>query len=278
MPSKDEIISGFRKFVVFCATNTLSVKFYERIYESVLWNHIKEGKIPNHIGIILDGNRRWAQSRGLRSGIGHSEGAKKVEDLMDWCREVGKIKTITLYVFSTENFQRSQEEVGEIMLLLGEYFRALLTDKRIHNNKIRIKIMGDRRMLPPTIEEYVTELEEKTKDYKEYFVNMAVAYGGRAEILDAVKKIAVDIEEGKLSSNELNEETIKNHLYTSFLPNPYPDLIIRTSGEERLSNFLIWQSAYSELCFLDVYWPAFRKIDLMRAIRVYQQRKRRWGA
>lgn len=233
--------------------------------------------MPGHVGVILDGNRRWAQLKGLKPWLGHSEGARKVEDFLDWCRDFGKIKTTTLYVFSMENFQRKQDEIDEIMVLMGKYFKALIDDKRIHNNQIRVKVIGRTALLPEFLRDLVRELESSTKHYDTYFLNLAIAYGGRSEIVDAVKQIAVDVKEGLISPWDINENTIEERLYTGFLPNPHPDLIIRSSGEERLSNFLLWQGAYSELYFLDVYWPAFRKIDLMRAIRVYQQRQRKFG-
>ena len=206
------------------------------------------------------------------------EGARKAEDLLEWCREIGKIRTITLYIFSIENFIRAKDEVQEIMDIIGEYVKSLITDKRIHCNRIRVKVIGRTALLPPSLQGYIKKLEEETANYDRHYLNLAVADGGRAEIVDAVRHIAQDIKGGKLSPTDLDEKLIEKHLYTSFLPNPHPDLIVRTSGEERLSNFLLWQSAYSEFCFLDVYWPSFKKYDLLRAIRVYQQRGRRHGA
>jgi len=249
-----------------------------RLYEWVLWNQVKNGVMPEHIGVVLDGNRRWALSKGLKPWSGHVEGARKAEDLLEWCREIGKIRTITLYIFSIENFIRAKDEVQEIMDLIGEYVKSLITDKRIHGNRIRVKVIGRTALLPPSLQGYIKRLEEETANYDRHYLNLAVAYGGRAEIVDAVRQIAQDIKGGKLSPTDLDEKIIEKHLYTAFLPNPHPDLIVRTSGEERLSNFLLWQSAYSEFCFLDVYWPSFKKYDLLRAIRVYQQRGRRHGA
>lgn len=256
----------------------LSTRLAVRFYEWILWNQIKTGSMPNHIGVILDGNRRWAQAKRLAPWLGHSEGAKKVEDFLDWINKFQKIKATTFYVFSTENFRRPKEEIGEIMDLLNYYFTSLLDDERIHRNKIRIKVIGKTEMLPLHLQDSISALENATKGYDGYFLNLAIAYGGRAEILDAVRKIAVDVKDGLLNPRDLDENVIEERLYTFYLPNPHPDLIVRTSGEERLSNFLLWQSAYSELCFLDVFWPSFRKIDLMRAIRLYQQRQRRYGA
>jgi tritrans,polycis-undecaprenyl-diphosphate synthase [geranylgeranyl-diphosphate specific] len=184
---------------------------------------------------------------------------------------------VTLYTFSTENFRRSRDEVEEIMRIASEQFRKLLTDKRIHGDKIRVKVIGRVNLLPEGLQQLITDVEKATQNYDKHFLNFALAYGGRAEILDAAKRIAEEVHEGKLDPEEVNEKTFEQHLYTSHMPNQDPDLIIRTSGEERLSGFLLWQSAYSELCFLDVYWPDFRSIDLLRAVRTFQKRKRRFG-
>jgi tritrans,polycis-undecaprenyl-diphosphate synthase [geranylgeranyl-diphosphate specific] len=247
-----------------------------RLYESNLNSQIEQGPVPGHIGIILDGNRRWAQNHRLTVDLGHTQGADVVERLLDWCHEIG-IKSITLYVLSTENLQRSAEEVAELFRLIEERLRRLLTDDRIYKYRVRVKGIGKFDLLPEEMREILDEVERKTADYDGHFLNIAVAYGGRAEITDSVKAIAEDVKKGVLSPDDITEETISGRLYTSHLPNPEPDLIIRTSGEERMSGFLLWQGAYSELVFLDVYWPDFRKIDLLRAIRTYQQRQRRLG-
>ncbi|MHC1564652.1 MAG: polyprenyl diphosphate synthase [Candidatus Hecatellaceae archaeon] len=268
------LISAFQRFVLFFAANRLAI----RLYEWILKSQIKGGEIPSHIAIILDGNRRWAVSKRMLTFNGHLEGAKKAEEFFEWCKELNGIKTITLYVFSTENFRRPPEEVQRLMNLIKGYLENLATDERIHESKVRVKVIGKVDLLPPEIREAVRKVEEATKNYNERYLNLAIAYGGRTEILDALKRIAEEVKSGRLSPDQLNEEVFEKFLYTSFLPNPHPDLIIRTSGEERLSNFLLWQGAYSELCFLDVYWPGFEKKDLYRAIRIYQQRKRRFGA
>jgi tritrans,polycis-undecaprenyl-diphosphate synthase [geranylgeranyl-diphosphate specific] len=182
-----------------------------------------------------------------------------------------------LYAFSTENFQRSSSEVDEIMRIAEERFRQILTDERIQRDKIRVKVIGRVNLLPESLQKLITDVERTTQDYDGHFLNFAFAYGGRAEIVDAAKKIAEEVSRGSMSPEDVDEKTFGQHLYTSHLPNQDPDLIIRTSGEERLSGFLLWQSAYSELFFLDVYWPDFRLIDLLRAIRTFQKRKRRFG-
>jgi tritrans,polycis-undecaprenyl-diphosphate synthase [geranylgeranyl-diphosphate specific] len=208
--------------------------------------------------------------------IGHEFGADRVEDLLEWCLELD-VKTVTIYVFSTENFERTPKEIGKIMNLLEKKLIKILEDERIYKNEIKIKAIGRTNLLPSRLQEIIRHSEEKTKEYNGLYLNIAVAYGGRAEIIDATKKIAKDVNEGKLNINEIDEKAIEKRLYTSHLPKPDPDLIIRTSGEERLSGFLLWQSAYSELCFLDAFWPDIRRIDLWRVIRTYQQRKRRFG-
>ena len=245
-----------------------------RFYEKRLWKQIKNGPKPQHIGVILDGNRRYALKKGLDAKEGHYFGAEKVEELLIWCLRFG-IKIITLYVFSTENFNRTSAEVEKIMGLLVTKLQKINKDPLIVNNKVRVKIIGRRDDLSDNIIALINEIEEKTKDYDEHILNIALSYGGRAEIVDAVRIISNKVQEKEINITDIDEEIINDHLYTEGIPDP--DLIIRTSGEERLSGFLLWQSAYSELYFTDIYWPAFRKIDLWRAIRIYQQRERRYG-
>ncbi len=245
-----------------------------KFYEKRLWNEVKKGPKPHHIGVILDGNRRYARKRGLDAKEGHFFGAEKIEELLIWCLRIG-IKVITLYVFSTENFNRSPEEVKKIMELLVKKLNKINRDPLIVDNRVKVKIIGRRENLSKDILKLIDDIEEKTKDYDKHLLNVALSYGGRAEIVDAVKKIANKVKENELTIADIDEKTINDHLYTEGIPDP--DLIIRTSGEERLSGFLLWQSAYSELYFTDIYWPAFRKIDLWRAVRTFQQRERRYG-
>jgi tritrans,polycis-undecaprenyl-diphosphate synthase [geranylgeranyl-diphosphate specific] len=247
-----------------------------KIYEWWLHRQVKSGAIPQHVAVILDGNRRWAKDRGLPPWIGHEYGAKKVEDLLKWCLDLG-VPILTLFVFSTENFYRPKEEVENLMSIFRKYLERLLKDENIHKNMVRIKFIGRLDLLPEDISKLASDIEESTKNYSSRWLNVAIAYGGRMEIVDAVRKISAKVMEGLLKPEDIDEKILEEHLYTSHLPKPDPDLIIRTSGEERLSGFLLWQSAYSELCFLDVYWPEFRRIDLLRAIRTYQQRERRYG-
>lgn len=254
----------------------LSVTGIYRLYEKWLWYQVKNGKRPDHIAIILDGNRRWAENHSLPTLLGHREGADKIENLLDWCFDLD-VKSVTLYSFSTENFLRSLGEVEEIMKIAEEKLTKILTDERIHKNRVHVKVIGRSGLLPKSLQELSRTVEEATKDYDEHFLNIALAYGGRAEIVDATRKLAKEVEKGRLKPDAIEEEVFEKYLYTSHLPKQDPDMIIRTSGEERLSDFLLWQSAYSELFFLDIYWPDFRRIDLLRAVRTFQRRKRRFG-
>jgi len=247
-----------------------------RLYRKWLEESVKSKPLPQHIGVILDGNRRWARSKGIALEESYRIGARKVEELLEWCVKLG-IKTLTIYAFSTENFRRKPEEIEAVMKVAEETLNRVLRDERIHRHKIRVKALGRTWLLPPNIQDLLRKLEEATASYDRHYLNIAIAYGGRAEIIDAIRQISSLVAKGELKPNDINEELFEKFLYTSHLPNPHPDLIIRTSGEERLSGFLLWQSAYSELCFLDVYWPDFRYIDLLRAIRTYQKRQRRFG-
>lgn len=247
-----------------------------KIYEKWLWQQVKNGVKLEHIAIVLDGNRRWASENELNPWLGHKKGAETVEQLLDWCEKLG-VKFVTLYTFSTENFKRAPEEIEAIMNIAQEKFRKLLTDERIHRNKVHVKVIGRVNLLPEDLQQLIGEVEKATADYDGQFLNFAFAYGGRAEIVDAAKMIAQKVAKGELTLDQIDEETFEKHLYTSHMTKQEPDLIIRTSGEERLSGFLLWQSAYSELAFLDVYWPDFRLIDLLRVIRTFQKRKRRFG-
>ena len=258
-------------------TKVLSIIGAYKLYEKWLWIQVKNGVKLEHIAIILDGNRRWASENELNPWLGHRKGAETVEQLLEWCEKLN-VKLVTLYTFSTENFRRTPGEIDEIMKITEEKFRKLLTDERIHRNKVHVRIIGRRNLLPESLQKLISEVEKATANYDNQFLNFAIAYGGRAEIVDAVKVIAEEVKAGKLEPEDIHESTIEKYLYTSHMPKQEPDLIIRTSGEERLSGFLLWQSAYSELAFLDVYWPDFRLIDLLRAIRTFQKRKRRYGA
>jgi tritrans,polycis-undecaprenyl-diphosphate synthase [geranylgeranyl-diphosphate specific] len=248
-----------------------------RFYERWLWHQVKSGAKPEHIAIILDGNRRWASNKDLGPWFGHEKGAEKVELLLDWCLKLD-VKSMTIYAFSTENFRRTKTEIEEIMRISEEEFRKILTDERIHRDKVRVTFIGRVKLLPESLQQLMMDVEKATQNYNDHFLTIAFAYGGRAEIVDAAKKIAEEVQNGELVPEKVDEQMFEQYLYTSHLPKQDPDLIIRTSGEERLSGFLLWQSAYSELFFLDVYWPDFRLIDLLRAVRTFNKRKRRFGA
>ncbi len=232
--------------------------------------------MPNHIGIILDGNRRWARRNSLRNKLTYTIGAERVEQMMDWSLDLG-IQSITLYVLSTENLERTSNELGDLFDVIEERLWNLCYDERLVKHQIRVKAIGELETLPYRIREIIKRLEEKTSHYSNHYLNIAIAYGGRLEMIGCIRGIAEKVFDGELKPSDINEKLIEQYLYTCHLPNPDPDMILRTSGEERLSGFLIWQSAYSELVFLDTLWPEFRKIDFLRAIRSYQIRERRYG-
>jgi len=246
-----------------------------RSVEKALLAEVQAQAVPRHVAIIMDGNRRFAEQLGLAPWEGHELGRDTLEQVLDWCLEVG-VKYLTVYAFSTENFQRQGFEVQVLMRLLEENFHKMAEDERVHKNHIRVRVIGQRDLLPTPLLEAIAHAEKRTAGYDQYFFTVAVAYGGRQEILQAIQAIARGVQAGKLRPEDIDENTVAANLYTNDLPDP--DLILRTSGEERISNFLLWQVAYSELCFVDVLWPGFRKVDFLRALRTYQQRKRRYGA
>ncbi len=246
------------------------------LYSKKLEKDIHSGEMPNHIAIILDGNRRWAKRNLIMKLEGHFRGADAVEKLLDWCEELN-IKIITLYVLSSENLSRQDEELDYLYDLINERLLKLYNDPRIHKNRMKVKAIGSVELLPDFLRDILNKLEDATKDYDSHYLNIAIAYGGQNELVDAIKKIGSRIKDGSLDVNQIDKDVIESSLYTSHLPQSSPDMILRTSGEKRLSGFLLWQSAYSELVFMDIYWPEFRKIDLMRAIRTFQKRGRRLG-
>ncbi|MCL4323430.1 MAG: polyprenyl diphosphate synthase [Candidatus Thermoplasmatota archaeon] len=247
----------------------------EEIYEKVLLEQIaKDGNVPYHVGIITDGNRRYANSHGIESNLGHVKGKEKLEEVLEWCMEIGT-RVVTVYAFSTENFKRDNKEVEFLFTLISNSLLNLINDERVQRNKIRVKIIGSIETLPGFLQDSIKKVEDATKDYNGYKLNIAVAYGGREEIIEAIRKIADEYKQGKITMDDITEENFKKYLYDGTIPDP--DLILRTSGEERVSNFLLWQGAYSELYFSDVFWPELRKLDFLRAVRSYQTRKRRFG-
>ncbi len=228
------------------------------------------GKVPKHLGIILDGNRRFAKRLMLKPQMGHEWGYEKIKRVMEWCQEYN-IQELTLYTFSIENFNRPKEEFDYIMKLFERAFTELKNEKeRIKN--IQINFIGRLKMFPEKVQKAMKELMEETKGNSPFRLNFAMAYGGRAEIIDAVKKIAEQVKEKKLNVEEINENVFAQNLYLD----SDPDLIIRTS-EKRLSGFLTWQSVYSEIIFVDKLWPEFEKEDFLACLSEYQERERRFG-
>ena len=259
-------------FVLRVARRFLSPVY--KLYEKRLEREIRKGQVPKHLAVIMDGNRRYAESLGILPHEGHIVGKSTLENLSDWCRSLN-ITYLTVYAFSLENFNRTKEELEPLMDLFEESFRNAGDDPRVHENRVRVRAIGHREMLPDKVVKAIEYAESRTREYSDFNYNLAVAYGGRQELVRSMEKIANKIKKGELNPEEIDADLISSNLYTSGLPDP--DLILRTSGEERISNFLLWQLAYSELYFADVYWPDMRKIDFLRAIRSFQKRKRRLG-
>ena len=231
-----------------------------------------ELNMPTHIAIIMDGNRRWAKNNNLDVRLGHKKGAENLENITKYCNEIG-IKYLTVYAFSTENWKRSKEEVGALMQLLQSYLENFL--KRSETSNVKIQIIGDKSNLALPIKKGIEAVENKTKNNNGTVLNIAFNYGGRDEIVKAVKNIALNVKENNIDIEDINEELISNNLYTKNIPDP--DLMIRTSGEQRTSNFLPWQLVYSEFFFSEKYWPEFTREDLDKAIKEYNRRNRKFG-
>ena len=228
--------------------------------------------VPNHIAIILDGNGRWAKAKGMPRGYGHIKGCANLEQVCYDIKDLG-VKYLTVYAFSTENWKRSREEVDGLMKLFRSYLKKCIKISR--DNKMKIKIIGDISAFAPDIQESIHKLEEFSKDYDELYFQIALNYGSRDEIVRGVRKLAQDVADGKLVPDAIDESCFENYLDTAGVPDP--DLMIRTSGELRLSNFLMWQLAYTEFYFTDVPWPDFHKEELIKAIEKYNERDRRYG-
>ena len=235
--------------------------------------NFEKENLPKHIAIIMDGNRRWAKAKGKPSGFGHKEGAKVLEKIVRYANKIG-IEHITVYAFSTENWKRAEEEVSTLMAL----FQSYLDDysKRADSENIKVKIIGNRKGLSDKMVSSIEKCMERTKNNTGIVFNIALNYGGREELLNVTYKIAEDVKNGKLQPEEITEKDIEKYLYTAGQPDP--DLLIRTSGEKRLSNFLPWQLSYSEFLFIDKNWPDFTEEDLNQAIQEYQKRTRKFGA
>ena len=229
-------------------------------------------KIPHHVAVIMDGNGRWAKAKGLPRKMGHVQGGKNVEDLLYVCDDLG-IKYFTVYAFSTENWKRSEDEVAALMTLLRSYLSSGF--KKAAKNNVRIRIIGDRTRLAPDIQKLIEDLEEDSKNNTGLQFQIAINYGGRDEIVRMMRKTAEDVKSGKVNPEDINEEFISNNLDTKDIPDP--DFMIRTSGEQRLSNYLLWQLAYAEFYFTPVAWPEFTPEELKKAIEEYDKRNRRFG-
>ena len=229
--------------------------------------------VPMHIGIIMDGNRRFAKRLMMKPWKGHEYGASKVKKVIEWCQDIG-CKELTLYAFSIENFNRPKEEFNYLMDTFKKEFDNIMNkDSIIHKKNIRINFIGRIEMFPEDVHSRMKKLMEMTADYSDFVVNFAMAYGGRAEIIDATKKIASAVKDGKLDIDEINDEVFKKNLYMS----SDPDLIIRTSGEHRISGFLLYQGSYAEFYFCEKLWPEFEQEDFMKAVQDYSKRDRRYG-
>ena len=228
--------------------------------------------VPQHIAIIMDGNGRWAKKRGLPRTAGHAAGAETFRNIATYCNTLG-VKYLTVYAFSTENWKRSAEEVGAIMKLLGNYLQEGLRD--MEKNRVRIRFFGDLSRLDPKLQKLCIDAQERSSRFNEVQVNFCLNYGGRDEIVRAAKAFAADVAAGKYAPDDLSEALLSKYLYSADIPDP--ELIIRPSGEQRTSNFLLWQSAYSEYVFMDVLWPDFGPKDLDEAIAQYHRRNRRFG-
>ena len=229
-------------------------------------------KVPKHVAVVLDGNRRYAKKLGLQPWKGHEHGVKKLEELLKWCQELG-IKELTLYSFSIENFRRAKQEKDFLFSIFKKEFNNMRYREDIFKNRIRINVIGRLDMFPKGIREAMTDIMEKTKKHSKFIVNFAMAYGGRQEITDAVKKIAKGVKERRLKVENIDESLITKNLYLK----SEPDIVIRPGGEMRISNFLLWQSSYSELFFLDKLWPEFTKKDLVKCMEEFSKRERRFG-
>ena len=231
-----------------------------------------DSKVPSHIAIVLDGNRRYARKLGLQPWKGHEFGIKKLEQLLKWCIELG-IKELTLFSFSTENFNRSKKEKDFLFNIFKREFKNMAYRDSIFKEEIRINIIGRLDMFPKDIKKSMLDIMEKTKSHDKFIVNFAMAYGARQEITDAARKIAESVQKGEIEPKDINEELVAKSLYL----NSEPDIVIRPSGEKRISNFLLWQSSYSEFFFMDKLWPEFTKNDLIECIEEFKKRERRFG-
>lgn len=243
------------------------------VSDKKIFDQIKlSGDIPEHIAIIMDGNGRWAKKRGLPRAAGHKRGVDTVKEITESCADLG-VKYLTLYTFSTENWNRPKDEVSTLMRLLLKSLKERVSE--LNKNNIRLTTIGDIASLPFAVQNELREAIEKTKKNDKMTLNLALSYSGRWELIEAIKSIGKLISQNKLTVDEINEKSLKEHLTTKNIPDP--DLLIRTSGEFRVSNFLLWQIAYTEFYISDMFWPDFNKQHLIEAIKSFQNRERRFG-
>ncbi|WP_373286778.1 polyprenyl diphosphate synthase [Sulfodiicoccus acidiphilus] len=247
-----------------------------KLYERRLWNEIKDGPLPNHVGIIPDGNRRWARDRREPLSSAYYQGYRKLREVLIWLLEMG-VKNVTVFALSSENCsRRSREELDTVMSYIKLGLEELLSGGFVDKYKVKVRSIGKVECLSDDLRDAIRKVTEHTSNYDERKLNIAICYGGRQEILDAVKKLMSSVDLRNFDPDKLNEELFRSYFYLPDIDDM--DLVIRTSGEIRISNFLLWHIAYSELFFCEVYWPEFRRIDLWRAIRSFQKRKRNFGA
>jgi|CXWL01.1.fsa_nt_gi short-chain Z-isoprenyl diphosphate synthase len=277
VPVSDSTFTPLRQ--LWSLTREILKRPFYALYERRLEREIAHWKLPRHIGIIMDGNRRFARAVGTSNvSFGHQRGADKLRQVLSWCYDAG-IPVVTVWSFSLDNFHRDTSEVEELLRLFETKTRELAVQHEVHTKEVQVRYIGKIELLPDSLREAIRDVEQATAGYDRYHLNIAMAYGGREEITDAFRGFL----EGQARAGhgleqalvEFDAHGIEPYLYTSGLPEP--DLIVRTSGEVRLSGFLLWQSAYSEFYFCDTHWPAFRKIDFLRALRSHHQRQRRFG-
>ena len=272
---KWRIIRGPARWIVNSRYAWSVVSRTDRVRARRLQTRVLSDKLPQHISIIMDGNRRYASDSGLAATLGHRAGKEKLEEVMDWVLEMN-IPYLTVYALSTENITgRKPDELEALFDLYVEGLNDLSKDERIHKNSVKVRVAGRKELLPQRVLDAIENTEKLTEKYDKFVFTVCLAYGSREEIIDAVRGIAADHADGSLDLDSIDEVEISKRLWTGDMPDP--DLVIRTSGEERISNFLLWQSAYAEYYFTDVYWPSFSKTDLLEAIEAYQNRKRRFG-
>ncbi len=265
------------KIGAMSAVNRLSKPLYW-LYERRLMSALSGGRLPRHVGVIMDGNRRFAKRFEVDVQAGHDHGARKAQEFLDWCLELG-IEHVTIWGFSSENRNRDEEEIAHLHELFYRQATTLLDDPRLHKNRVRVRIIGDIDDFPEKARTALRQIEEATCEYDGLNLNLALGYGGREEIVSAVRNLLKAKADAGSNLDDvasgLDADEIGQHLYTAGLPDP--DFVIRTSGEIRLSGFLLWQTAYSEYYFCEAFWPDFRKVDFLRALRNYQARERRFG-